>query len=535
MRTASAAFAAASLSAITMAMPALAQKPGGTLRIYHRDQPASASILEEATISTNMPFMAVFSNLVYFDPTQTVNSVDKIVGELATSWSWSADKTQLTFKLREGVKWHDGKPFTSKDVQCTWNALAGLPAAEKGTEMLRKNPRKVWYQNLKEVKANGDHEVTFVLGRPQASFIAILAAGYSPVYPCHVSGRDLRTKPIGTGPFKFVEMKRNESIRLVKNPDFWKPGRPYLDAIDWKIIDNRSTRVLAFVAGEFDLTFDSDITIPLLKDVRSQAPKAVCEARTTNVSTNLIVNQDSPPFNNPKIRQAMALALDRKVFSDILSQGHDKPGAAMLPTPEGVWGMPATMLAELPGYGADVAKNQAAARKVMEDLGYSEANPLKVKVATRNIAVYRDPAVILIDQLKKIHIAGELETVDTAVWHTKVQRKDYAVGLNLTGLGVDDPDVNFYENYSCGSERNYTGYCNKEVDALIHAQSAEPDLEKRKKMVWEVERKLVEDVARPIIVHGVAATCWQPQVKGIVLQSNSIYNNWRFDDVWLDK
>jgi peptide/nickel transport system substrate-binding protein len=171
----------------------------------------------------------------------------------------------------------------------------------------------------------------------------------------------------------------------------------------------------------------------------------------------------------------------------------------------------------------------------MEDLGYSDSNPLKVKVSTRNIAVYRDPAVILIDQLKKIHIAGELDPVDTAVWFSKVARKDYQVGLNLTGQGVDDPDANFYENYSCGSERNYTGYCNKEVDALIDAQSREPDREKRKKMVWEVERKLVEDVARPIIEHNSANTCWQPQLKGLVLQSNSIYNGWRFEGVWLDK
>ena len=102
--------------------------------------------------------------------------------------------------------------------------------------------------------------------------------------------------------------------------------------------------------------------------------------------------------------------------------------------------MPADMLIKLPGYGADVESNQAQARKIMEGLGYSADKPLTVKVSTRNIAIYRDPAVILIDQLKKIHIAGELEVVDTSIWHAKVARKDYAVGLNLTGVGVDDPD-----------------------------------------------------------------------------------------------
>jgi peptide/nickel transport system substrate-binding protein len=207
----------------------------------------------------------------------------------------------------------------------------------------------------------------------------------------------------------------------------------------------------------------------------------------------------------------------------------------MLPQPEGKWGMPPDLLRSLPGYAADVDKSRAEARKIMEGLGYSEAKTLKVKVSTRNIAVYRDPAVILIDQLKKVHIDGELEVVDTSIWHAKVTRGEYSVGLNLTGVAVDDPDVNLYENYSCNSERNLTNYCNKEVDALIDKQSEEADVDKRKKIVWEIERRLAEDLARPIIDYQRSATCWQPQVKGFVLHQNSIFNDWRFDGVWLDK
>ena len=97
--------------------------------------------------------------------------------------------------------------------------------------------------------------------------------------------------------------------------------------------------------------------------------------------------------------------------------------------------------------------------------------------------------MILIDQLKKVHIAGELDVVDTSIWHAKVTRGEYAVGLNLTGVGVDDPDVNLYENYSCNSERNLTKYCNKDVDALIDKQSQELDVGKRKKVVWEIEQQ----------------------------------------------
>ena len=123
----------------------------------------------------------------------------------------------------------------------------------------------------------------------------------------------------------------------------------------------------------------------------------------------------------------------------------------------------------------------------MQRLGYGPDKHLKVKVATRNIPVDRDPAMILIDQLKEIYIDPEMEVVETSIWHAKVTRKEYQVGLNLTGNGVDDPDQNFYENYKCGSERNYTGYCNPELDTLFDKQSGELDPEEREKLVWQID------------------------------------------------
>src|SRR4029453_13794275 len=129
------------------------------------------------------------------------------------------------------------------------------------------NPRKSWWFNLKEVTTNGDGEVTFQLGRPQPSLLTMLAGAFSPVYPCHVAPAQMRTKPVGTGPFKFVELKQNESMKVVPNPDYWKPGRPYLDAIEFTIIPNRATALLAFAAGKFDLTFTADIAAPQLNDL----------------------------------------------------------------------------------------------------------------------------------------------------------------------------------------------------------------------------------------------------------------------------
>ncbi len=255
--------------AVGGAGPAAAQKPGGILRIYHRDSPASMSIHEEGTIGVIMPMMGVFNNLVVFDQNVAQNSMKSIVPELATSWSWNEEGTALTFKLREGVKWHDGKPFTAADVRCTFELLTNKGKDAK----LRLNYRESWWVNLDEATTNGDFEATLHLKRPQPALLALLAAGDTPIYPCHVPPAQMRQHPIGTGPFKFVDYKPNQYIKLAKNPDYWKPGRPYLDGIEYTIIPNRSTAILAFVAGQFDMTFPYEVTFPLLKDIRSQAPK----------------------------------------------------------------------------------------------------------------------------------------------------------------------------------------------------------------------------------------------------------------------
>jgi peptide/nickel transport system substrate-binding protein len=522
------AIAGALFAALATGEAAFGQQPGGVLRMSHFDSPASMSLHEESTAAVNRPMMGVFNNLVMYNQDVPQNSLQSIVPDLATGWSWSEDGTELTFPLRQGVRWHDGKPFTARDVKCTWDLLSG-----KSADKLRLNPRRSWYRNLEEVVVNGDYEVTFRLKRPQPSFLALLASGWSAVYPCHVPAREMRTRPTGTGPFKFVEFKPNELIRVTRNPDYWKPGRPYLDGIEWTIIPNVATRILGFIADKFDSVYG--VTLPLLKDVEAQAPQAVCEVIPTNLPRTLLVNPAAPPFDKPELRRAMALSLDRKAFIDILTLGQGDIGATMLPAPEGVWGMPPEMLRSLPGYDLDVAKNRAAARKIMASLGYGPGKRLSTKVSVRNIQPARDPAVILIDHLKEIYIDGELDAVDTTNWYPKVMRKDFTVGAAVSENGLDDPDQQFYENFACGAERNYAGYCNAELDALIDRQSMEADPERRRQLVWRIERLLAEDSVRPVIFHPRAAICLQPRVKGLTLMVNSIYNGNRLEDVWLDR
>jgi len=474
---------------------ALAQKNGGVLRMFHRDNPPSASI-----------------------------------PDLAESWSWNDDGTELTFKLRKGVRWHDGLPFTSSDVECTFGLLTG-----RNRDKLRRNPRAAWYRNINYVHSSGDHEVTIYLNRPQPSLLSLLASGFSPIYPCHIPAAQMRVRPIGTGPFKFDSFVQFDRVKLVRNPDYWKPKRPYLDGIEFTIVSSPQTALLSFLAGRFDITFPWEVTIPQLREARRPSSRVVCETASMNNNTNLLVNRHAAPFDNPDIRRALSLALDRKAFIAAVNGGEGEIGGTLQPQGDGLWGMPPERLAAIEGYGPDVVENRELARALMAKAGYDQNNRLQMKVATRGIALYRNPSQILIDQLREIHIHATLDVVETSHWFTRLNRKDYSVAVNTTGNGVDDPDQAFYENFSCRSERNYNGYCNPEIERLFDVQSSEPDIEKRRQLVWDIDAKLLADGARPPIMWNRAATCWQPYVRGYVSHTNSMYNGFRLEDVWLDR
>ena len=314
---------------------------------------------------------------------------------------------------------------------------------ERSADKFRINPRKAWYRNVAEITTNGDYEVTFHLKRPQPDLIALLASGQSPVYPCHVTPAQMRQHPIGTGPFKFVEYKPNERIRVMRNPNYWKPRRPYLDAIETTIITNTATRDLNFIAGKFDLVW---MSMPRLKEVLAQAPQSLCDSVMDNNSRDLIINRSAPPFDNAELRRAMALSLDHQAFIDIMAEGQGAVGGSILPPPDGVWGMPPEVLRGLPGYGPGVATNRAEARAVIQKLGYGPEKRLAVKVSTRNVDEYRNAAIIAISQLREIYIDGELEPIDTATWFPRVMRKDYAVGATVSEGGLDEPDQKIPRN-----------------------------------------------------------------------------------------
>ena len=151
--------------------------------------------------------------------------------------------------------------------------------------------------------------------------LALLASGDTPIYPCHVTPARCASTRSAPARSSSSNTSRTRASSSPSNPDYWKPGRPYLDGIEYTIIPNRSTAILAFIAGKFDMTFPYEVTFPLLKDIKTQAPQAVCEEGAANESVGVLINRTKPPFDNPDVREAMALTLDRKSFIDILGQG----------------------------------------------------------------------------------------------------------------------------------------------------------------------------------------------------------------------
>jgi peptide/nickel transport system substrate-binding protein len=520
------------LAALVLPASAGAQTPkhGGVLVTSPLSATPSFSPHEESTIATVQQASPCFSNLVTYDPSKKQESADTIVPELALKWTWQDGGRHLVFALRNDVKWHDGKPFTSADVKYTFDAVRGAPDAKA---KLKVNPRKLWYENVDAIEAPDPYTVVFRLKRPQPSLLLMLASGYSPVYPAHVPLAEFKNRCVGTGPFKLKESKPGELVEYVKNPDYFVKGRPYLDGIKFVVIRDRSTQIAALQSGQLDVA-GSGWNKTNAENARAGAPKLVVVEADSNVNDNVLVNFKRAPFTDARVRRAINLALDRKAYLVGPRQGAATFGGALLPHPAGVWGLPAAEIAKLPGMG-DPAKQKAEATKLLAEAGFGPQNPLKLTVSTRALAIYVDTASWMVDQLQQVGIEATLEQIETGVWHPKMTRLEYQVALNLTGVGIDDPDAQLFENYRCGSQRNFSGYCSEEIDRLMTEQSQTLDRAKRLALVQVIDRKLQADGARPILGWAKQYEVHWPHVRGWAVHENSIYNVSRRQDVWLDK
>jgi peptide/nickel transport system substrate-binding protein len=505
-------------------------KHGGILNSVLTEDPPGLLVHESATISSVWPMSPCYSNLVIFDPLKPLDTAETVIPELAERWSWQDNFRSLVFFLRKNVKWHDGRPFTAADVKYTFDVVREAPEA---AAKLRTSPRKDWYASVEAIEAPEPHTVVFRLKRPQPSLLLMLASGYSPVYPAHVPLAELRQRCVGTGPFRQKEYLRGQLIELERNRDYFVPDRPYLDGIRYTIIRERGTRLAALQAGRIDAFLPLEMTKAMADAAKAQAPTLVITEVGQNGSDNVILNHKRAPFDNLAVRRAVNLAMDRNAYVRGVRQNGAVTGAALMPKPLGFWGLPDSDLRTLPGY-RDPAVDKAEAKRILTAAGYGPGKPLRFELVTRTLSIYVDLASFVVDQLRLIGVEATVKQIDTAAWFPALSRRDYQIGANLTAGGFDDPDAYLFENYRCGSPRNYTDYCSEQMDRLIDQQSQELDRAKRYKLVADIQRKLEADVARPMLGWRKEYFARWPHVKNLV-PHNALYNYGRMQEVWLDK
>src|SRR2546423_1192686 len=503
---------------------------GGVLTAMLGEDPPGFSIHEAATSSGLWPVAPCYSNLVIFDPLKPNESAQTVLSELAEKWSWQDNFRNLVFFLRKNVKWHDGQPFTAKDVKYTFDVVR---EAADAPARLRINPRKDWYASVEAIETPDPYTVIFRLHRPQPSLLLMLASGYSPVYPAHVSLNDLRQKCVGTGPFRLKEYARGQMIELERNPDYFIAGRPYLDGIRYPIITERGTRLAALQAGRLDVAMPLEMTKTMADTIKGNAPLLVVAETGQIGSDNVIMNHKKPPFDNLTARRAITLAMDRQAFVQGVRHGGARVGTSVMPRPFGAWGLLDKEVRTLPGYRGP-APDKTEAKRLLAAAGYGSGKPLRVELTTRAFAIYIDLASFVADQLRLVGVEATGKQIETSAFFPALARRDYLIGAHLTAAAVDDPDAYFYQHYKCGTSRNYTDYCSQQTGKLIDQQSQELDRDRRIKLVWEIQRRLESDVARPMLGwRNEYFTQW-PYVRNLV-PHHSLYNYGRMQDVWLDR
>ena len=337
---------------------------------------------------------------------RTASTIDR--ARSGESWSWSEDGKELTFKLRQGVKWHDGKPFTAADVKCTWDLLPG-----KAKEKLRGNPRKAWYDNLDEVATNGDYEATFHLKRPQPALPGAARLGlFAGLSLPRVAGADAaapdRHRPVQV---RRVQAERAHQGRARTRITGSRAG-PISTASNTRSCRTARPRSSALSPGKFDMTLPYSVTLPLLQ--RHQEPGAASGLRADDAATaptNLLVNRDKPPFDNAESAQGAGAGARPQG----LHRHHDR-GAGQdrrrrcCRRPKGSGACRRRCCRRSPAMVPMSRRTAPKRARSWKSSATGRTSGSRSRSRPATSPTFRDPAVILIDQLKEIYIDGVLET-----------------------------------------------------------------------------------------------------------------------------
>ena len=464
---------------VVLSTPAISQTPkgGGTLNVTQReDLPQGFAIHETSTISSVWPVMPCFNNLVLFDPLKKTESMETIIGELAEKWSWQDNYRNVVFFLRKNVKWHDGQPFTAKDVKFTFDMLREAPDA---SAKLRINPRKDWYSNIQNIETPDPHTVVFHLSRVVIDFPYYVGSStyQAVILPANWPGHFAKN-PIGTGAFKLVEYVPGQRARYIKNPTYWNKGLPYLDEIRFTLNVGPEAQVTQLLGGSVDYaTGISENSIPVLR----ANPNVKIRAAHSAFYNGIFVRTDKAPFNDKRVRQAMALCLDRRAVITGVQHGF------------GLIGNDHVVSRVFPLFSPIAQRTQdfARARTLLSAAGYPHGFSATL-TTTSDTADLVSLALVAQQMWKRVGINVKLKPEPGSVYYNS----DWLQApLSITEWASrPTPSQMLNLAYRSTAVWNASHWVNHTFDRLTNGLDATLDFTKRKAIVKQIERLMTDDV-----------------------------------------
>ncbi len=517
---------AASVVATRVAVQA-AETPrrGGVLLAVIGADPPSLDPHQESTFANIQLVAPLYSTLLQIDP----YSFPKIIGDVATEWKIAPDGLTYTFKIRQGIRFHDGSTLTAADVKATYDKIVFPP---EGVRSVRKNA----YTAIVRIEAPDPSTVVFKLKFSSASLLDNLASPWNVIFPKKYLDRDpnyFKTNVMGSGPFKFKNYTRGATFEGERNPEYFVKDRPYLDGYKFFISPETSVRAAAIRSGRAYIEF-RDLPSAEVEAIRKQlGDKVAVQTVPVTGQWGIAINNTVKPFNDVRVRKALTLGFDRYTAGRVLQTltGLRDVGGLMRPGSE--WGMPEAELQKLPGFWKDSEKSRVDARRLLAEAGYP--NGLKVVLKNRNVKLpYQDFAVFLIQEWRKIGVEAENRPLETAAWFSDGQDTgNFELIIAPTVEFMDDPDQ-FLGRYVTGSTQNWGRFSDPRADDLFSRQARSLDPAERKKVIIDLQKIVLENA------YYMPGLWWTRNVVHWAKLKNYVappshYTNQKLQDVWLSE
>jgi len=502
----------------------VAPKRGGILEFSVEAEPSNYDCHANTSFAFIHPVAPHYSTLLKFDGT----NYPQVKGDLADSWTVSADKLTYTFKLHPSVLFHDGSRMTSADVKASYERIVHPPEGVVSA-------RQVNYSAIAAIDTPDPATAVFRLKWPEAAILANFASPWNCIYSAAKLEEDAnfpKTHVLGTGPFVFVEHIKGDHWTGKRFDKYFVQGRPYLDGYRADFLSGQAV-VDTMEKGKIMAQFRS--FTPAERDRLSEAMGDKISISETPWINNLLVvfNAKHPPFNDARVRRALSLAIDRWQAAETLQNtsflkfvgGMMRPGFSMA-TPE-------SELTSLPGFSHDIEASRAEARKLLAEAGVHD---LAFKLTNRNIpAPYGPGGDFLIEAWKAIGITATQEKLATKDWEGALAKGNFDVGIDFVGDYIDDPTLQLTKFVSTDlSPVNFSNSQDRFLDALYIGQAVTVDPRQRAKIVRDFERHALTEANSVPFLWWNRIIANSTVVKGWHL-TPSHYIEQDLTEVWLDK